>query len=336
MIHTIVRQKAILVGPGAISKEYVRAAKAIDEIQIVGVVSRSLERARSYAEEMNIQYWGNTIRDVAAKSDAKIVIICTPNGAHREAVLEAAAFGLHVLCEKPLAISPVSQTEMIAACRKTGVKLGVSYLYRFLPHMQELKRLIDGGCFGSLLTVDAKLAVWRDSTYYSKSTWHGTELLDGGGAFIQQGSHILDMANWLAGGYHKVECARRFTLLHPIPVEDQGYAVVRYKSGAVGMIECSTVKKNMNAQEIRITGTQGSACVSFQKVLEWSVDATPPLMVSDESVKKEFLFQELLRDFCKAITHDRNPFVTGDSAQKTGELIFDIYDAAGQPIKQEK
>jgi len=326
------QQRGILVGPGKISTKYVQACQAIDEVKIVGVVSRNYERARYYAKEMNIQYSGVSLEEVAKKSDATMVIVCTPNGAHREVIMKAVAQGLHVLCEKPLEISYVAQEEILTTCRDSGVKLTVSFLYRFLPHMQEIRQLIQQGSFGIILSIDARLAVWRDSDYYSQSSWHGTEVMDGGGAFIQQGSHIVDMANWLAGGYHKVDCARRYTMVHPIPVEDHGYATVRYESGAVGMLECSTISRGMNVQEISITGTRGSARVSLTGILEWSVESTPPPKINDKCITKDFLFQELLKNFSKAIDQNLDPFITSDSAVQTGNLIFEIYRVAGPSV----
>ncbi len=335
MMSLKIKYRAIIIGPGAISRKYVQAAKTIDEIQVVGVVSRNLEKSKNYANEMNIQFWGDNLRSVALNSNANVAIVCVPNAVHKKVVLEAAELGLHILCEKPLATIKNAQDEMIMACKKADVKLGVSYLYRFLPHIQIIKQLIESNSFGKLLTIDARMSIWRDSTYYSESTWHGTEDLDGGGSFIQQGSHLIDMIHYLSGGYLKVESASRFTLLHPIPVEDHGYAVVQYKCGAVGVIECSTMKKNMNIQEIRIMGTEGSVCVSFENILEWSMVNTPPPEINPLFIKKEFLFQNLLRDFCDSITQNRDPFISGDSAKRTGELIFDIYETAGRSKQRE-
>ena len=330
MTYLQTKYKAIIIGPGSISRKYIQAANTINEMKVIGVVSRNLEKARKYADEMNIQYWGDNLRSVALNSNANVAIVCTPNAVHRKIVLEASELGLHILCEKPLATTREAQNEIIETCRKANVKLGVSYLYRFLPHIQKLKQLIGNGSFGDILTIDARMSIWRDSTYYSESTWHGTENLDGGGSFIQQGSHLIDLTNYLSGGYRKIESANRFTLFHPISVEDHGYAIIKYMCGAVGMIECSTIKKNMNIQEIQIMGTKGSARVSFEKILEWSMLDTAPPEINSNSIKKEFLFQNLLRDFCDAITQNRDPFISGDSAKKTGELIFDIYETAGQ------
>jgi UDP-N-acetyl-2-amino-2-deoxyglucuronate dehydrogenase len=151
----------ILIGHGVISKTYMEAISQIVNAEIVGVVGRNLNKVKAYAEEHGIHLYGTQLEEVAKQAEATAVIICTPNAAHYHAVMEASRLGLHCLCEKPLDISPAKQLEMIDSCKEKGVKLAVSYMRRFLNHIQFIKEVLDSGKLGRITVVDVTLKHFR-------------------------------------------------------------------------------------------------------------------------------------------------------------------------------
>jgi UDP-N-acetyl-2-amino-2-deoxyglucuronate dehydrogenase len=327
MVH-----RMLLVGPGAISKRYLNVIKEIPEIRMVGVVGREQEKTRHYAEENQIPFYGTDLQTVVEASQADMVLICTPNAVHFDGVIKAAGLGLHVLCEKPLGISPEKQAEMIRFCRERGVKLAVGFLYRFAKPMMFIKDLIESGGLGRIMVMDVRMKCWRDSDYYRKSSWHGRAAIDGGGPFIQQGSHLIDLALWLGNGFKEVITACRFTVYHPIEVEDHGYGIVRFGNGAVGIVEASTVSKACNFNEIEINGTKGSVTVGFEDIIRWDVPGVAKPDFRPEPNLKDYLLMELLRDFAAAVNENKEPYINGESAQSAIELIDAIYAASGEPI----
>ena len=315
----------VIIGPGYISQRYVDKIAALENARVVAVVGRHPDKTRRYARRHHIPVFGTDLKSVTSETQPDTAIICTPNAFHHDAVVAAANLGLHCLCEKPLDISRERQNEMISACRGNKVVLAVSYMHRFQRHLRYIKSLIDSGALGRILVVDAAIKIYRDPDYYQKSSWHGTYAIDGGGPFMQQGSHVVDLVLWLAGGYEEILEAKRFNILHDIEVEDHGYAVIRFKCGAVGMIEGSTVCRGMNRQTIEITGTKGHVTVDLEKIIRFEVEGQiPPVLEPNED-----LFTLLIADFIEAVASDGQPFVTGDSAKSTTELILDIYKKAG-------
>jgi UDP-N-acetyl-2-amino-2-deoxyglucuronate dehydrogenase len=325
------KHRLLLVGHGNISQSYLQAFGRQEKAEIAGVVGRSQEKVQAFAQEHGIPVYGTEMEDVAKRANATAAIICTPNAAHYEGVMEAARLGLHCLCEKPLHIDLGKQREMIEACRGHGVKLAVSYMRRFIKHLRYIKEIIDSGKLGRITVVDVTIKHYRAKEYYD--SWHGTIETDGGGPFIQQGSHIIDLALWLSGGYRQVLEAKRFQVYHDIEVEDHGYAVMEYGNGAIGMIEASTASFGMKAEGIEISGTHGSIAANYQGITLFDVPGlTPPEFKPEESVN-EALFEQLAADFIASLEEDREPFISGEAAAAATELIMDIYRKAGQPIR---
>lgn len=323
--------RIVLIGHGGISEAYVRAAADRPNARICGVVGRNAEKAQAFAEKHGIEYHGVDLKTVANCARATAVIICTPNAAHYEGVMAASSLGLHCLCEKPLHISPEQQLEMIDSCKANNVKLAVSYMRRFTPHLLAIKSMIDSGTLGRIKVVDVKIKHYRPAEYYN--SWHGTEATDGGGPFIQQGSHIIDLALWLCGGYHEVVQASRFQVMHSIEVEDHGYAVLRYANGAIGMIEASTACVGWGHESIEITGDKGTITANFQGITHFGIpDAELPVFPT-ELTGNAVLMRRLVDDFLLSIEEDREPFVSGESGKTATELVMDIYGKAGAPVR---
>ena len=301
----------------------------MDNASVVAVVGRNQEKTKFYAQRHGIPSYGTDLSTVVRESRPDAAIICTPNALHHDCVVAAATLGLHCLCEKPLETSRQKQNAMIAICRQNNVKLAVAYMHRFHNHLRYIQAMAASGGLGKILVVDAVLKLFREPDYYQKSSWHGKQAIDGGGPFIQQGSHMLDLVLWLTGEYAEVLQAKRFQVFHDIEVEDHGYAVVRFKSGAIGMIEASTSCQGMTKQSIEIAATKGHITADLEKIVSFKVEG----QILPEFEPDDDLFRQLLDDFIESIESDREPFISGESAQGTTELIFDIYEKAGPPIR---
>lgn len=325
------KHRIILIGHGVISKVYIAAFSNTKNTVIVGVVGRNAKKVRLFAEEHGIARWGISIEEVALQTRATIAIICTPNVAHYEGVMTASRLGLHCLCEKPLHICPDKQLEMINSCKKYGVKLATSYMRRFANHFLYVKELIDSGGLGCIRVVDVIIKHYRPKAYYD--SWHGTKEIDGGGPFIQQGSHIIDLAQWLCGGYRYVIEAKLYQVYHDIETEDHGYAMLRYNNGAVGMIEASTACKGLSKESIEISGTKGSLIANYKEIIAFEVEGMQQPIFRKNDDTNETLFRRLAVDFIQSIEDDRFPFIHGDLAKTATELIHAIYEKAGEPIR---
>lgn len=314
--------RVLLAGHGEISKTYLNTIKRIENMSIVGVVGRNKDRAKNFAKEYSIPFYGTNIKSLAHKSNANMIIICTPNEHHYQGVLDAADCGLHILCEKPMHFSPDRQNKMIEVCKKSGIKLGVCYRREFMKTYSITKEYIDSGKLGKILFIDTFMKFWRNPEYFTESSWHGKPELEGGGAFMQQGTHYVDISVWLGSGFKKVIKSHLFNLHQPISMEDHGYAIVEYMNGAVGVIEVSSVSKNNPyVSKLEITGTNGSILIINDKVTYWNVEGYDMPDFTDDMDA----FEKQLRDFKEAIEYNREPLVNGDNGKIAVELVNEIY-----------
>jgi UDP-N-acetyl-2-amino-2-deoxyglucuronate dehydrogenase len=340
-----------IVGCGMISAFHARAISDIRGAKTVAVFTSKRENGEKIA---------GLVGGCAIYSDydkfrmcpgLDIVNICTPSGAHLEPAVAAAAAGKHVVVEKPLEITLARCDKMIAACQKHGVKLCTIFPSRFSPANQVLKEAIEEGRFGKLTLGDSYVKWWRSQQYYDSGGWRGTWKLDGGGAYMNQAIHNVDLLQWFMGDVAEVT-GFTATLAHErIEVEDTGIAAVRFKNGALGVIEATTSAFPGLLKKTEIHGTQGSAIVEQDDVLLWQFE---PAVRKDAVIRKKFARRigggggasdpkaisyrghyEQLKDFVRAVQTGIAPLVDGREGRKSVEIILAIYRAAesGRSVK---
>jgi predicted dehydrogenase len=191
-----------------------------------------------------------------------VVVIATPNGLHAQQSIESLDYGKHVLCEKPMAIRSADAEAMIKAAKSSEKHLVVVKQNRYNPPIQELKRLLDEGKLGKVLSVQIN-AFWnRNAEYYAQSPWRGTLELDGGTLYTQF-SHFVDLMIWFFGDISEVKGFRSNTH-HAgiIEFEDQGVIALQFESGLQGSLQytVNAYEKNMEGS-IAVFGEKGTVKV---------------------------------------------------------------------------
>ncbi|MGE4004228.1 MAG: Gfo/Idh/MocA family protein [Planctomycetaceae bacterium] len=273
-----------------------------------------------------------------------VVTICTPSGAHRDPATAALNAGKHVLVEKPLEITLARCDEIINAADANGVKLGTIMPSRFSEANLTLKRAIDAGRFGRLTLGDTYVKWWRTQEYYDSGGWRGTWALDGGGAYMNQAIHNVDLLYWFMGDVAEV-CGLTGTLAHErIEVEDTGTAIVRFKNGALGTLEATTSVYPGLLKKTEIHGTKGSVIVEQDDILLWNFAEPLP---EDDAIRQKFGkgsatsggasdpkaissigHQKQFEDFLAAIQDNNTPAVDGRQGRMSVELILAIYQSS--------
>ena len=156
----------------------------------------------------------------------------TPSGAHLDPSLAALRAGKHVICEKPLEVTPERIDLMMDAAEKNGVSLAAVLNRRFHPAMDAFKTAADKGRFGTLTSASAYVKWYRDQAYYDSAAWRGTWALDGGGALMNQSIHTIDALLYLAGPVVSVQASTACLTHSDIEVEDTAVAIVEFANGA--------------------------------------------------------------------------------------------------------
>src|SRR5262249_36135943 len=172
---------------------------------------------------------------------------------------EAAAAGVHILVEKPLASSLTACDAMLAAAKSAKVKLGVVSQRRLFEPVQRMKRAIDAGRIGRPVLRVFCMFSWRDEAYYRSDPWRGRWETEGGGVLVNQSPHQLDLLQWFMGEIDEVS-GYWANLNHPyIEVDDTALAMIRFKSGGLGSIVTSLSQKPGIYTKVHIHGSSGAS-----------------------------------------------------------------------------
>ncbi len=339
-----------IVGCGMISRFHAKAIAEIRGAKIVACYDAFTASADRFADEVGCKAY-HDLKEMLADPDVDIVTICTPSGAHMDPAVAAANAGKHVVVEKPLEITLKRCDKIIDACRKNKVQLCTILPSRFSPANKALKAAIDEGRFGRLTLGDTFVKWWRTQEYYDSGGWRGTFAMDGGGAYMNQGIHNVDLLYWFMGEVVEV-AAFTDTLAHKrIEVEDVGAATVRFANGAVGVLEATTAAWPGLLKKTEIHGTTGSAIVEQDHILKWEFAKKSP---KDKTVKAKLMgggentggaadpsaidhsgHRDQLKDFIKAIENGTKPAIDGEEGRKSVELILAIYKSSwtGKVVK---
>ena len=341
-----------IVGCGMIAEYHTRAINEIPGARVTAAYSRDLTNVRKVAE---IAEGGDVapFDDLGRMLDdpsVDVVCICTPSGAHLDPAVAAARAGKHVVVEKPLEITLGRCDAIIAACDEAGVRLCTIFPSRFSAANLRLKQAIEDGRFGRLTLGDTYVKWWRTQQYYDSGGWRGTWDLDGGGALMNQAIHNVDLLLWLMGEVETVT-ALTATLAHErIEVEDTAVAALRFRNGALGVIEAATSAHPGLSKRTEIHGERGSARVEQDDFTLWEFSEPLP---SDDAIREAMAkggaqgggadprgithagHRDQIADFLEAIRTSRAAIVDGREGRRSVELIRAIYrssDGGGVPI----
>jgi predicted dehydrogenase len=333
-----------IVGCGMIARFHARALADVPNTRIVALVSRSAASAQKMKDELNLACdVAGDLDVVLNRKDVDVVIITTPSGAHMEPAVAAANAKKHVLVEKPLEITLERCDRIIDACVKNGVQLCTIFPSRFGDANIELKRAVSAGRFGRLTLGETTCKWWREQSYYDLGGWKGTQALDGGGALMNQAIHNVDLLLWMMGDVTHIMGFTTMLAHERIEVEDTAVACLRFKSGALGVIQATTSVWPGLPKTIGVHGDQGSVVIEQDDLLRWDFK-TP--RADDDAIRQRFAQKvgasggssnpaaisyvghaRQLADFAEAIVKGRAPLVDGREGRKAVQVILGIYAA---------
>ena len=189
------------------------------------------------------------------QADLDAVYIATPPNAHREHTLACAQAGKHVLCEKPLGLTVTDAEAMIAACQRTGVRLGTAFMMRFHAQHQATLQLIRHGDLGQPVLARAQLSCWYPPL---AAAWRQDPAAGGGGALMDMGGHCLDLLEMFFGPVRTVHCFTNRTV-HAYASEDSAVASLRFANGALGVVDAFfCVPDEASQNRLELYGSLGS------------------------------------------------------------------------------
>ena len=259
-----------IVGCGGIAEFHAQAVQAIPEARLVAACSGSFDGAKRFAAAHPGVIPCESLDALLARDDVDAVCICTPSGLHTPQAIAAMRAGKHVVCEKPMSLTLEEADALIAAEQETGAKVCIISQFRFTPAVREIRRALDVGALGRIVSGSLSMKYFRSHEYYASAAWRGTWALDGGGALMNQGIHGVDVFRHLMGPVRSVHALTR-TLTRRIEVEDSAAAVLEFENGAIGTLEASTTCCPGYPRRIEICGDAGSVVLEEDSIVRWDL-----------------------------------------------------------------
>jgi predicted dehydrogenase len=353
---------------------HAQAFHQLDSAELVAVCDSQQERLDPVAEEYGCRAYTD-LDDLLADKNVQLISVATPHKSHAALAIRCMQAGKHVIVEKPLTVDLAEADAMIAAAHANGVQLGSVFQRRYWPAALKAKGAIDDGKIGAPLLGIAQVSFPRSKTYYDRDPWRGSWEHEGGGVLTNQGIHTIDMFQWFMGGDPIEVTGRWANLTHPyIDVEDTAAAVIRFASGALGVL-AGTTSARWSHMSIIIHGTSGNSvgvmeepegAIGYNHV--WNVpgeEGTVAASLAEHVERGEYMFRidnrptglggnwttpyeykvpgepnyhaRQIADLVESIRTGRRPMIDGYEGKKSVAILQAIYESnrTGQPIKLE-
>lgn len=336
-----------LIGCGRISPNHLAAAQA-NNLNIVGLCDIDSEAMNDKVVKFNLQSVKqySDYKEMLSEQKPSLVSICTESGKHEEIALYCIKQGIHVIIEKPIALSVEGANRIIKAAKEHNVKVSACHQNRFNKSVVKIREAVEEERFGKMFYGTAHIRWNRGKQYYDQAQWRGTWQQDGG-ALMNQCIHNIDLLRWMMGNDITEVFAYTDNLAHSyIEAEDVGLALIKFANGSYGIIEGSTTIYPKNLEEtLYLFGEKGTVKAgghSVNIIEEWRFgdDKDDPEVVKatyHENPPNIYGFGHtpLFTDMIKAIEEDREPKVTAEDGKRAVELVLAIYKSAaeGKPVK---
>ena len=326
-----------LVGCGRIARRHseLLGLSQIDGARLVSVCDIRYGKAKAIGERFNVPSYKD-FDEMMENENIDVVAVLTPSGLHANHVVSLSKYGKDIMVEKPMALTLDDADAMIEACDRNGCRLFIIKQNRFNVPVVKLRDAHQSGRFGKLVLGTVRVRWARHQSYYDQDTWRGTWAMDGG-VLTNQASHHVDMLEWIMGDVESV-FARATTALVDIEAEDTAAVVLKFKSGALGIIEATTATRPKDLEgSISILGEKGNVVIggfAVNKMQSWNFENKQN---NDDNVLEEFSVnppnvygfghQAYYEHVVECVSNRGRNLVDGLQGRKSIELISAIYES---------
>lgn len=329
--------KFALVGCGRIAKRHseLLALGQIKGAGLVAVCDNVHEKAVKIGKQFDVPAYSD-MDEMMQNESIDVAVVLTPSGVHAENVINLAKYGKHIMVEKPMALTVDDADAMIEACDRNNCKLFIIKQNRFNVPVVKLRETLESGRFGKLVLGTVRVRWARHQQYYDQDSWRGTWAMDGG-VLTNQASHHIDMLEWMMGDVESV-FAKATTALADIETEDTAVVTIKFKNGALGIVEATTATRPGNLEgSVSILGERGTVVVGGVAVNKMETWFFEDEVDGDEEVLKEFSVnppnvygfghQAYYEHVVECIANGGLNLVDGLQGRKSLELISAIYES---------
>lgn len=313
---------------------YINNLRNAPGVEMIGIADEDLERGERFARQFNAHLFRSYEEMLSTRPDG--VLICSENSKHRPLAEMAAAAGVNVLCEKPLATTVEDSRAILSACERAGVVLMTAFPMRFSTPLEEVKQRLDAGDLGSVLCFNASN---QGELPKKHRDWFVDPLLAGGGAIMDHTVHLVDIMRWYLGSEITEVYAQHNQIFHAgeVEVETGGMVMVTFQNEVFASIDCSWSRPSYwpawGGLSFEMVTSRGAVLVDAfkQNLTIFSHSIQRPAWAfwgSDAN-------QAMVDEFVAAIREKRPAKVTGVDGLRAVEVALAAYRSAesGQPVK---
>ena len=326
-----------LVGCGRIAARHseLLGNNQISGARLAAVCDIIESKASSIGKKFKIPYYLD-MDNMMSNEEIDIVVVLTESGYHARDVINLSKYGKHIIVEKPMALTLDDADKMIQSCSNNNCKLFVIKQNRFNVPVVKLKEAVENNRFGKLVMGTVRVRWSRNQEYYDQAWWRGRWDMDGG-VLTNQASHHVDLLEYMMGEVESV-FAKSKTALVDIEAEDTAVVVLKFKNGALGIIEATTAIRPKDLEgSISVLGEKGSVEIggfAVNKMLHWNfadkVDEDDEV-IENYSVNPPNVYgfghKEYYDHVIDCIVNDKEQLVDGFTGRKSLELICAIYES---------
>lgn len=335
--------KYALIGCGRISPNHITAA-INSNLDIVGLCDLDINKVDQHIIDYKLGASTRSYIDyklMIENENPQLIAIATESGNHAEIAKYCIKKGIHLIIEKPIALSLKDADEIIALSNEYKVVVSACHQNRFNKSIQKIRESIEQNRFGKLFHGTAHIRWNRGKDYYTQAPWRGTWEQDGG-ALMNQCIHNIDLLRWMMGNEIDEVFAYTDNLNHSfIETEDLGVALVKFRNGSYGIIEGTTNIYPKNLEEtLYLFGEKGTIKAggkSVNIIEEWLF---ADKLDNPEEVKVKyhenpptvygFGHTPLYKNVIDSIENHKEPYVTAEDGRRALELVLGIYKSAAE------
>lgn len=307
-----------LIGAGGIAASYVTVFNHVEGARITAVADVRGRAADAIAEAVRGTSYPSH-RALLEDADIDAVLVCTPPSTHPEIVLQAMDRGLHVICEKPLAIDVESASKMVEAADRAGVVFTMAAKFRFVDDVIRARQIVGSGILGELIVLENAFASRVDMS----RRWNSDPAISGGGVLIDNGTHSVDIVRYFLGPIAEV-MAVEGKRIQRLAVEDTASVLLRTPDGVLGTVDLSWSVDRVTDSYLTLYGSEGTISVGW-KGARYRQASSPEWVEFGSGYNKITCMGAQLANFVDAIRGDEAIAVTADDAVASVAVVEAAY-----------
>ncbi len=327
----------MIIGCGGIAPAHIEGfLKFPSECQITALVNRNTDRCVSLKEKYNLDCEiFSDYHDALSKAD--VVAICTPPKTHKEMAITCLEAGMHVLCEKPFALSVCDCEDMIETAKRCGKIISSVAQSRFISPIRKVIEIVKSEKLGKVFHTDVHSHWYRGGSYYNLA-WRGTWESEGGGCTLNHAVHHIDLLLWAKGMPVSVTSVFSNQNHNNSEEEDISLSILKFKDGTLASLTCSLLHHG-EEQTFNFQGEKGGISIPFKATASGARENGFPCENEKGKAEIEKMYEEMqdlklenhdgqIENFLRAIQHGDNLISSGEDGKNAIELITAIYKSA--------